>query len=273
MKISAGIVLYEPELKRLLENVTAIIRQVDTVIIVDNASSNIKEVKEVLSRFSNILFLENAQNEGIAVALNQILDISMQIGMDWTLTLDQDSVVCENFIDVSRNYFDLENVAIITPNILDRNDFNQELLDTNENRYVDECITSGSLMNLKFYNSVGKFDEKMFIDYVDFEYCYRVIKAGFKIFKNTNAILLHQLGNGEVKHIFSKKFIVANHNCSRYYYMGKNCIYIMRKHNTYRRMLYVIFRESFLLLAYEKRKLKKFEKMCSGMWAGLWMKV
>ena len=62
MKISAGIVLYEPELKRLLENVTAIIRQVDTVIIVDNASSNIKEVKEVLSRFSNILFKSKDTN-------------------------------------------------------------------------------------------------------------------------------------------------------------------------------------------------------------------
>ena len=140
MKISAGIVLYEPELKRLLENVTAIIRQVDTVIIVDNASSHIKEVKEVLSRFSNILFLAIAQNEGIAVALNQILDISMQIGMDWTLTLDQDSVVCENFIDVSRNYFDLANVAIITPTILDRHDFTQELLANNENWYVDVGI-------------------------------------------------------------------------------------------------------------------------------------
>lgn len=273
MKISAGIVLYEPELNRLLENVTAIIRQVDTVIIVDNASSNLKEVKEILSGFSNIIFLENARNEGIAVALNQILDISMQIGMDWVLTLDQDSVVYENFIDVNRHYLCLENVAIITPNILDRNDFDKELLDTNKNRYVDECITSGSLMNLKLCNYVGKFDEKMFIDYVDFEYCYRVSKAGFKIIKNTDAILLHQLGDGEVKHIFSKKFIVANHNCSRYYFIGKNCIYIMRKHNAYRKMVYAIFRESFLLLVYEKEKLKKFEKMCSGMWAGLWMKV
>lgn len=273
MKIAAGIVLYEPDLERLLENVTAIYKQVNIIIIIDNGSNNIDEVKKRLSIFSNIEMVENQKNEGIAVALNQILDISIKKNMDWVLTLDQDSVVCENFINISQKYLDLENIAIITPNILDRNDFHKELLDTKGSRYVDECITSGSLMNLKLCNYVGKFDEKMFIDYVDFEYCYRVSKAGFKIIKNTDAILLHQLGDGEVKHIFSKKFIVANHNCSRYYFIGKNCIYIMRKHNAYRKMVYAIFRESFLLLVYEKEKLKKFEKMCSGMWAGLWMKV
>lgn len=222
MKISAGIVLYEPELNRLLENVKAINLQVDTVIIVDNASSNVEDVKAILSGFSNIIFVKNQQNKGIAAALNQILDISIKNGMDWVLTLDQDSVVCENFINANLKYLCLENVALITPNILDRNDFHKELLDTHENRYINECITSGSLMNLKICNYVGRFDEKMFIDYVDFEYCYRVIKAGFKIFKNTEAILLHQLGNGEVKKIFSKKFMIANHNANRYYFIGKN---------------------------------------------------
>ena len=44
LKVLAGIVLYNPDLERLSENVSAIIPQVDILLLVDNKSNNINEI-------------------------------------------------------------------------------------------------------------------------------------------------------------------------------------------------------------------------------------
>ena len=271
MKIAVGIILYEPDLDRLLENVSAVAEQVDKIIIADNASSNISEVKLRLTGFKNIYYIENKKNEGVAKALNQIIDMSNKCNMDWVVTLDQDSIISENFIKCCVKYMHIGGVAIITPRIIDRNDFSRELFMSNETSYVDECITSGSLMNLKICNQVGKFDEKMFIDYVDFEYCHRVTGCGYKILYNPESILLHQLGDGEVKKILGKPFFVAHHNPIRHFFLVRNCIYCIRKHGLYKRMLYRICRDIFEVIIYEKCKLKKLTAIVNGIVSGFFM--
>ena len=48
--IFAGIVLFNPEISRLKENITHILGQVDRLILVDNGSSNKEEIQsEVLA--------------------------------------------------------------------------------------------------------------------------------------------------------------------------------------------------------------------------------
>ena len=50
MKICAGIILYNPNIERLKECIRAVQPQVDKLVIVDNASDNIDEIKkEVLA--------------------------------------------------------------------------------------------------------------------------------------------------------------------------------------------------------------------------------
>ena len=46
MKVAAGIVLFNPDLKRLEENVCAVKSQVDEIIFFDNGSKNIKEIRK-----------------------------------------------------------------------------------------------------------------------------------------------------------------------------------------------------------------------------------
>ena len=52
-------------------------------------------------------------------------------------------------------------------------------------------MTSGSFLNLKVYKEAGPFVDKLFIDYVDFEYCLRLKKKGFKIYKLNNTYMQH----------------------------------------------------------------------------------
>ena len=48
VKTAAGIVTYNPEIERLQENLKAASKQVDFVLIYDNASKNIDEIEKVI---------------------------------------------------------------------------------------------------------------------------------------------------------------------------------------------------------------------------------
>src|SRR5437016_4565785 len=57
---------------------------------------------------------------------------------------------------------------------------------------TEHLITSGSIINLAA--RTGGFDEHLFIDMVDIEYCYKSIAAGYKIIQFKNILLEHRLG-------------------------------------------------------------------------------
>lgn len=101
MKILAGIVLYNPDLLRLNENISAIYNQVDKLVVVDNGSNNIELVKKLCMKYSNICLIENNENKGISVALNQIMNTALKFNSEWTLLLDQDSVCPSGIISLS----------------------------------------------------------------------------------------------------------------------------------------------------------------------------
>mgnify|MGYP003311394843 CR=1 FL=1 len=76
MDIMAGIVLYNPEKKRLKENIDAIINQVDKIVLVDNGSDLTLDTKDFFGEASDkVVLIRNSENKGIAKALNQILEI------------------------------------------------------------------------------------------------------------------------------------------------------------------------------------------------------
>src|SRR5690606_13232277 len=64
---------------------------------------------------------------------------------------------------------------------------------------VSEILSSGSLIPKATYEAVGGMDDGLFIDAVDFEYCWRLRSYGYVIFKQPDALLGHRLGDGKQK--------------------------------------------------------------------------
>lgn len=83
-----GIVTYNPDIQRLLENISAILLQTTQVIVVDNGSVNISEIQSACSTIQNLTLAKNAENKGIAKALNQLCKMAMGYGYGWILLLD-----------------------------------------------------------------------------------------------------------------------------------------------------------------------------------------
>lgn len=229
MRICAGIVLYNPDIGKLNDNISSIIKQVDEIVLIDNASSNGNQIRKLINGFTKeIIYIRNDINKGVAKALNQIMDFAEKKNCEYFLTLDQDSICKEGLIEIYKRetYSD---VAQITCRIVDRENGEVDAVSFKGSRCVevDYCITSGCINNTIAVKRVGGFDEKLFIDGIDLDISLRLKKDGFHIIKVNFEGLIHELGEKTNK----KKIIrTANHAPWRNYYTRRNIIYISRKY-------------------------------------------
>lgn len=271
MNICAGIVLFNPEIERLNENIEHIRKQVPMVILVDNGSSNLEDVKSLICDLPNIILLENGKNLGIAQALNRILRKAQKEHYEWVLTLDQDSVSTDGLIREYRDFLENcseKNIGCLTCNIVDRN-FSLEKREAGFED-IDYCITSGSLMNVEITLSVGGFDESMFIDKVDCDICINLRQHGYRIVRIAYEGLLHEIGHAKQINLGFRKWELYNHSSFRRYYMCRNASYLLRKyHNGYvvKMFLKEIF-QFFLVLLFEEDKKEKAGKSIKGFFDG-----
>ncbi len=257
MKIVAGIVLYNPDINRLIQNIRAIIDQVDEMLLVDNSSRNIDEILKILTGF-NIYLIRNSNNKGIAYALNQIAKFSNEMNADWFLTLDQDSVVNVALVCEYKKVIN-SNLGLITCVINDRNCDVDKVEMVSDFELIKYCISSGSFVSVNAYNKTHGFDDYMFIDKVDFDFCLSLLEAGFKIGRISYEGLLHEVGHSRHVRFLGKNYMVYNHSSIRRYYMSRNAIYISRKHKSLsvlNELLKEIRRILLVFLFEDKRKEK-----------------
>lgn len=75
--ILAGIVLYNPQIERLILELKSIEKQVQKICMFDNGSNNYSEIEKVIESISfrdKIVLLKSADNKGIGYALNKIFE-------------------------------------------------------------------------------------------------------------------------------------------------------------------------------------------------------
>ena len=273
--IAAGIVLYNPDLQRLEENITAIIGQVSNLILIDNNSDNIAGIQRIQSKYSNSLLVRNTKNEGIAFALNQIVKEVNKLKAVWAITLDQDSVAPGNMVSEYVKYIDKKDVGLITCLIDDRN-VGRAKTDTGVIEPITEvnsCITSGSMLNVNTAFKVGGFDERFFIDIVDFDFCKRIRLSGYKILRVNAVSLLHEVGHSTKKRFLGKEIVVFNHSPLRNYYRTRNRILYGRKYGELLTSFKKTSRRFFWVLLFEKNKIKNFAFIIKAYFDGLTMKL
>lgn len=272
--VYAGIITYNPDISRLTLNLDAILPQVDRVVIVDNHSGNIGEIALITGADNRITLLRNRKNHGVAKALNQIMEFADQNHAEWVLTLDQDSVVAGGLVEQYLQYTCFSKIGMMSCLVRDRNA--EGLVDGSEkaagrSRYmvVKQCITSGCFTRVEAWKEAGGYDEKMFIDYVDFDLCTTLRERGYVIIRLNYEGLLHELGNRKVVKVFGVKHIAMNHSPMRKYYIVRNVIYYGKKHRKSVSRLHearVVLGFIALTLLAEPNKIKNAKAMLRGIY-------
>lgn len=263
-KIAAIVVTYNPD-EGLNKSTKSLIKQVDSIIMVDNGSND--EGKEIINKIKNkygekIEVIFNEENLGIATALNKGVKYALNNDYKWILTMDQDSCAEENMVKIMlETYYAIDenerkDILSLFPTFIDRG---IESLDkNNENvkyEYVDAEITSGNLLKAEIFEKAGFFDDSLFIDMVDTDYCMRLNELGIKMIRISGAILNHSIGNSkEVKKLFGT-FNTSNHSATRRYYMTRNRFYTWNKYKNL---------NSFTLNRDKKLFKKEFVKIILG---------
>lgn len=282
----AGIVLYNPELKRLRANISAIKNQVNIIILIDNNSANSDAIIGEYGQTEKFVIVRNGNNKGIATALNQICYKALEMGFDWVLLLDQDSICSPNIISTYEKYVLEESVALITPYIIDINKMSLEDfldLDMPEFSFVKWAITSGSLIKLSIWETIGKFDDDLFIDAVDFDYSIRLVINEYKQIRVNSEFLLQEVGHAEPTWIIRphkdnagkwtiKRYYRTNHSLIRQYYMTRNHVILARRYQKYKPKLKGIMFAIIMTVPkifVEKNKLEVLKTLVRGFYDGL----
>ena len=265
-KIAAVIVCYNPSIERLQQSIKTIYKQVDQIFIIDNHSSNINEYEKVIDSKINIIKLD--ENKGIAYALNAGLMYCKKSNYLWMLTLDQDSILNSNSLDLLYRSAIKDITAIIAPRVID---IKAPDKDINKGLTV---ITSGCLTNIEIAIKCGGYNNEMFIDYVDHEFCLRLLTKGYKIIKNYDAILYHEIGNISQHKFLCFTFGTTNHPPYRHYYLFRNKIFIYKTYIKYFPKwifndIILSFKSLVLIFAFEKERKKNIKFIFWGIKDGL----
>ena len=273
MNISIGciIVTYNPDEQRLKESINSVLKQCNQILIIDNKSSNIEQIKQIIWHTSNIELIELDHNYGIAKALNVGMDKFRENPMDWILMLDQDTLIlCDiRSIVLKANYktgiIQMSNIAINSKNLFFINNV--------------PIIISGSIINGKIIPIGLKFREEFFLDHVDTDFDFQIRKLGFAILRTAQKCMDHEwgvkvlIGRNKTKYTTNLRVYLTVRNGTRLIlekklspsiYLSDNCFYIfynLKKHkNVFSIILIVIGGVSdgiFDVFSFKK----KFEKL------------
>lgn len=238
--IAAGIVLYNPsDFVRFKEAFTSVVNQFSRVYVFDNSTKSIK----LPEKSSNLIYITEHKNMGIAYALNKIMKLASKDGFKWVVTMDQDSIVPNNLISEYNKKINIKKIGIICPQVIDKRRIYQVPKEKKNDEYINECITSGSCTSIEAWKKAGGFDEWLFIDLVDNDFCKRVILSGYKILQVNKIILNQEFGNIKPKSIRIKNFwlkvakLFHNINFAKLGYRKK--VYPMRVYYTNRNIIYL----------------------------------
>lgn len=217
--------------------------QVKKTIIIDN-TGDANPLASLLPKDSDDLeIIRNQENLGIGEALNQGISRAIQLGYAWTISFDQDSWIHADLVKVLIGIYaqqpEPELVGIIGCNFEDEN-IHAPLMKFSLGepifRETVAVITSGSLLSVQTFTRAGPFRSDFFIDFVDYEYCLRLLKLGFKVVVSAAPLMIHALGDAtplSFEYTIGKfSLVLTNRSPLRRYYMTRNVLLVARRYFT-----------------------------------------
>ncbi len=216
-------------------------RKLDEIVVVDNASTD-DTVDMLASQYPEVKVLRLPENSGVGGGYAAGLAYAaITQKHNWAWLLDDDSVPPPDGLQKlfeGLQYLDESTgpTAILAPLCVDsKTSTSYPGLSWQSGRlvptpgdpsqpltFVDAVISSGSLVRREAVEAVGMPRVDFFMDFVDYEYCLRLRRNGFRIAVVRDSILDHEIGAQTTFNILGRKKFWAVHAPWREYYMARN---------------------------------------------------
>lgn len=283
MNTVALVTLYNPD-KKITERIEILSKQVSKVVLLDN--SPVSKNQDDFSCIENCVYHFFGKNLGLSSAFNWALkNLDFIKYSDYVLFFDQDSCVTENlvsslihdFIELSKT----QNIGFLGPVYFDstKNELSgitRRSKEVCKNIYeLSEIITSSMLTTYSVLKKIGFWNESIFLDYADFELCWRAKSKRFKTFITKSAVLNHSLGEGLLKCRFLK--MTFNYSSAfREYYQARSAVKLLRRNyvpcNWKRNFIFNLTVRILLYLIFLPQKAKRAKFFALGVLHGFFNK-
>ncbi|MDI6763998.1 MAG: glycosyltransferase family 2 protein [Thermodesulfobacteriota bacterium] len=215
------------------------------VFVVDNGSVD-RSVESVREEFPEVIVIQNPMNLGFAKANNQALSLSKG---KYTLLLNPDTQVKEGAIETLKTFMDnhpeagvagaqflnsdgskqnsIANFPSLATELLNKSllrwffpkTFPGKERNISEPIEVDSVIGACMMVRREAMGQVGLLDEDYFLFLEETDWCYRIKRAGWKIYHHPQAETYHFQGKSAEK---DKKRAKVEYYRSRYQFFKKN---------------------------------------------------
>jgi rhamnosyltransferase len=220
--ICALIVCYNSDLDRLEKSLRLLTGQ-SFVIVVDNSDVAISSGKiELICHSFGALYLSMGGNCGIAEAQNVGIEIARKRGAKDLLLMDDDSLPTPTLVRellLTREAIH-GNFVVVSARTIDecgRDVSNCAPVGLSGVTLCSQLTSSGALIPMAVFDAVGVFDDKLFIDCVDFEWGWRAVNCGVSLFLCDRVAIQHRLGTGS-------RFGLRFPSPVRHYYQYRNIL-------------------------------------------------
>lgn len=234
MRVIALVTLFHPKQDHAL-HIAEYARQCDLVFLCDNSGT---DSSSLFSDIKNCLHIRNPDNLGLSRAFNIALSPKCFAWQDedYVLFFDQDSEIAPNHV---RSLID-EYKKIVTTGVAvgalgpvffnsstGRTDIPRlrEVI-TPETFSCDALITSSMLTTYSNLKRVSFWNEGIFLDYADWDLCWRLRSSGLSILMTNAVVLRHASGIGE-QHVCGLR--VLDEIPVRRYYQVRDLLKLLQK--------------------------------------------
>lgn len=268
MRILGIIILYTPDIKNVLKNISKFINNIDHLIIWQNSECD--GIEAIINEYSDkITLMGDKNNKGIAYPLNVAANkVKESLLFTHLLTMDQDSE-WQNFELFARTAGLRNDNAIYSPNINNENtDCDTDL------KKVESCITSGALFSKHTLDKIKCFNEAYSVDCVDYDFSFKATENRIDIYKICNTHLVQMYGDPKKSKFLGIKSNV--YSASRSYFIVRNHMFLWKdypKHLSFRFKLNIlkhyIFVRIIKIIIMEDHKAKKITSIIKGVFDGI----
>ena len=276
-KVAVIIVLYNPDTNDI--DTVRRIAQYNVGFVVDNSLIPFMDGETI----GNMYYICNKANIGIAKAQNIALREILKGDYEYVVFLDQDTRVAVDYpsqIAMEFSRIDNDRLAVLGPQVVNAVTGGQyasaiHKYEISENGFSlrKHIISSGSCMSINALKDVGLMWGELFIDYVDFEWCWRAASKGYQCGVTSHLQISHHVGQRELS-IGKYKVIISAPQ--RYFYQYRNFIWLIQKKYVPLQWKCATCVKFLLRLVYfpilVKDGFKYWNNMVKGLEAGIWQR-
>lgn len=263
--IYALIVVYNKECENS-ESIRSIINYKEKIKLIVFDNSTKKNNNENFCKTNDIAYYTVNKNIGLSRAYNfSISKIKNSDNNNYLIILDDDTNLNKEYFDELLEETNKEKFDIILPKVLSKNiiisptntQFNcriQSVKDIEKIKKIS-AINSGMIVNLNVYDKI-KYNEDMFLDYIDHEFMKQVREKNLKIhimkssiYQNFSRDQINKIESEIIRFkIYKRDFKIYCKNCKKmlYYYLSM-FLYSIKNSIKYKNIV-------FLKLAMEREK-------------------